>query len=131
MMMLFLACIAVMVAPGLGLEENDAAAEAPSINEGLPPEPSQGFYDYLDNCTANVPAECGLEIVAALLKTEDVSYDCCENLIEMGKDCHDALVETIGTIDTFKSLASELPQRGSEVWNYCANLATAPSPSNY
>ncbi|OVA12400.1 Prolamin-like domain [Macleaya cordata] len=126
-----------MAALGLGSDAADAPSNVIDLgtiptnpHEGLPPEPYPGYYDYLDFCTAKVPVECGGKLVEALLNTNEASYDCCQNLIEMGKDCHDTLVKTIASMEEYKSYASILPQRGSEVWNYCAHVAAAaPTPS--
>ncbi|XP_043696724.1 uncharacterized protein LOC122647367 [Telopea speciosissima] len=112
-------------------EEYVAPAPAPVSEEAeteIPPEPQPGFYDYVKNCVKVIPEKCGQPIVDAIYKNSPLDGYCCHKVVEMGKDCHLALVKVIELVDKNESHVEEISQRGLQVWNHCVSLVS-PSPS--
>ncbi|XP_042496688.1 uncharacterized protein LOC122075649 [Macadamia integrifolia] len=96
----------------------------------LPPEPQPGFYSHLKSCVEVIPVECGQPIVDSIYKDTRLDGYCCQKLVEMGKDCHLALVKVVELVD--KSHEKVISQRGLQVWNQCDSLVVknvSPSPS--
>ncbi|KAL5825537.1 hypothetical protein ACOSQ3_021600 [Xanthoceras sorbifolium] len=54
----------------------------------LPPLPSS-THNFLEQCAAKLPVECGVEIVGTLLGDGILTAFCCSNLVAVGRPCHD------------------------------------------
>ncbi|XP_043694299.1 uncharacterized protein LOC122645010 [Telopea speciosissima] len=118
-----------------------AYLESPD-SEIAPDEAQPGYFEYLDNCTKQIPEECGTNIIGGLFGDVVVSKYCCINLVEMGQDCHFALVKEFGKLKVDKKepyykkieyFKYFLPKTGPGVWNHCVKIVkgidVAPSPS--
>ncbi|XP_043718077.1 protein DOWN-REGULATED IN DIF1 11-like [Telopea speciosissima] len=133
----FLAFKGMVIVPVLA-SRNITPAPAPELDSELPipPEPRPGYYHYLDTCTKHIHDDkCGLEIIKGLDGKGKVSKDCCLQLVEMGYDCHIALVEALGLIAAedadpaypkFEQFNEGLPKTGPEVWNQCVKDTVSP-----
>ncbi|KAM1404893.1 hypothetical protein ACFX2I_013336 [Malus domestica] len=65
-----------------------------------------------------------------LLPNEELTKDCCANLVDIGYDCHQRLVKLILLEATFEGKASEALQKSSQMWNKCVKVVDqADSPS--
>ncbi|KAM0989539.1 hypothetical protein ACFX15_012960 [Malus domestica] len=65
-----------------------------------------------------------------LLPNEELTKDCCANLVDIGYDCHQRLVKLILLEATFEGKASEALQKSSQMWNMCVKVVDqADSPS--
>ncbi|KAL5854644.1 hypothetical protein ACOSQ4_004446 [Xanthoceras sorbifolium] len=54
----------------------------------LPPLPSS-THNFLEQCAAKLPVECGVEIVGTLFGDGTLTASCCSNLVAIGRPCHD------------------------------------------
>ncbi|KAL5756840.1 hypothetical protein ACOSQ2_021586 [Xanthoceras sorbifolium] len=54
----------------------------------LPPLPSS-THNFLEQCAAKLPVECGVEIVGTLFGDGTLTASCCSNLVAVGRPCHD------------------------------------------
>ncbi|KAM1217127.1 hypothetical protein TB2_013129 [Malus domestica] len=65
-----------------------------------------------------------------LLPNEELTKDCCANLVDIGYDCHQRLVKLILLEATFEGKASEALQKSSQMWNKRVKVVDqADSPS--
>ncbi|KAF8412503.1 hypothetical protein HHK36_000468 [Tetracentron sinense] len=150
MVVLFLACGAVSVAPGLALEWSIVPSESigpmgeyddiPPLNASeptfevdvpdaytLPPEPQPGFYKYLESCAIILTEKCGEEIFDKMFENTTMNEDCCYKLVQMGKPCHDELSKMMASLPEYKANAPEIPKKSLEVWNQCVSVASPSS----
>ncbi|KAL5789764.1 hypothetical protein ACOSQ2_004652 [Xanthoceras sorbifolium] len=54
----------------------------------LPPLTSS-THNFLEQCAAKLPVECGVEIVGTLFGDGTLTASCCSNLVAIGRPCHD------------------------------------------
>ena len=59
----------------------------------LPPLPSS-THNFLEQCAAKLPVECGVEIVGTLFGDGTLTASCCSNLVAVGRPCHDVLAKS-------------------------------------
>ncbi|KAL5758661.1 hypothetical protein ACOSP7_021272 [Xanthoceras sorbifolium] len=78
----------------------------------LPPLPSS-THNFLEQCSAKLPVECGVEIVGTLFGDGTLTASCCINLVAVGRPCHDEFLafwqraKRFGTIVRPKNPPSE------------------------
>ncbi|TQD92069.1 hypothetical protein C1H46_022348 [Malus baccata] len=74
---------------------------------------------------------CGQQIFAGIFYcNEELTKDCCANLVDIGYDCHQRLVKLILLEATFEGKASEALLKSSQIWNKCVKVVDqADSPS--
>nr|XP_027067354.1 uncharacterized protein LOC113692955 [Coffea arabica] len=95
-------------------------AGAPSA--GLPEEAyldstPESIQDYIDNCTENVSPICGEEIVGSLFGTRNVSIPCCYQLLNIGMECHTAVVNVFAGLPDVKQGAPIIRANSHKVFN--------------
>ncbi|KAF5186048.1 hypothetical protein FRX31_024365 [Thalictrum thalictroides] len=106
-----------MVVPSLSLE---APSTSPAGSfDAKPPS----FYDFVEKCANKFGTKCPKIGDLIIGKTNVVSVDCCNALINIGKHCHDALLTVLLQVKELKQFSSVIPQRGAWLWNYCANIS--------
>lgn len=88
-------------------------------------EPYPGLFVYLDKCAKRITPNCGKEIFKSVFENGVPSSICCNELIRMGKVCHDKMVEYIAHGPQFQSNLLEYLARGGEVYKGC-NVAAVP-----
>ncbi|KAL5823605.1 hypothetical protein ACOSQ4_021505 [Xanthoceras sorbifolium] len=54
----------------------------------LPLLPSS-THNFLEQCAAKLPVECGVEIVGSLFGDGTLTASCCSSLVAVGRPCHD------------------------------------------
>ncbi|MBA0850120.1 hypothetical protein Goshw_025535 [Gossypium schwendimanii] len=92
----------------------------------IPPEPEPGFYKTIEECIEKMSRECGENIVKAVLEDEEISEQCCVELVHgMGKICHDDLLQFYVSLPQLGFNVTHLNIRGQQVWNIC--ILKAPS----
>ena len=123
MMLLLTACVALLVTPGL-------AFEGPAISsEDLPPEPSPQYREHLHQCALKVTEKCGNEIFySTFFNNVTMTKGCCIELTEMGKRCHDDLVNFLLQAPVLKNNVSEILPRSEHIWNRCVWVAYPLKP---
>ncbi|CAN8321617.1 unnamed protein product [Cochlearia groenlandica] len=116
-------------------------ALAQEVEEDISPSPEQYYagvpaaiYDYgllhdhmttrrvrfLQDCTAKLTSDCGMEITKGLIKDDDtVSEDCCKDILKMGRECHQGLMNFVFSTYELKDLANEILPRSKKIWNQC------------
>ena len=107
-----------------GLAAEDVPSEAPSYDDlgdpQLPPEPSPGYYNFLDQCVKGITPECSKEIFEGMFEdVETLTEPCCSMLLSMGKECHTELVKTLLELPKLKHVASKALIKSEELWNAC------------
>ncbi|KAI4333079.1 hypothetical protein L6164_017929 [Bauhinia variegata] len=90
----------------------------------------------LVKCAEEFSDKCGKEIYDGIFYNADdehksVSLECCKNLEQVGRKCHDELVNTMANNPEFASIKSLIIPRSVDVWNNCAQAVRAPAPSPY
>ncbi|OMP04035.1 hypothetical protein COLO4_10003 [Corchorus olitorius] len=143
LLILFLLATAIMRVPAhkgeiVGDIETDPVVEdkfafppGTEGDEGFDDEPelSPKQLKYLQDCAKKMTPECAKEVFAYMFEDMVVTDQCCELLIKMGEPCHLGLVKTIMVIPEYKANASYAIPRSKQVWNKCAALVGAHSPS--
>ncbi|KAL5857061.1 hypothetical protein ACOSQ3_004519 [Xanthoceras sorbifolium] len=81
----------------------------------LPPLPSS-THNFLEQCAAKLPVECGVEIVGTLFGDGTLTASCCSNLVAIGRPCHDEFLTV--TLPFHKEVDPSIVLAKSEkVWN--------------
>ncbi|XP_027174069.1 protein DOWN-REGULATED IN DIF1 11-like [Coffea eugenioides] len=97
-------------------------AEAPSAEspeEACLDSTPESIQDYIDNCTENVSPICGEEIVGSLFGTRNVSIPCCCQLLNIGMECHAAVVSVFAGLPDVKQGAPIIKANSHKVFNAC------------
>lgn len=109
---------------------NSSSSNFPDV---LPPEPSQGYYRHLRKCADEISPLCAEQIFEGMFySNEELTEDCCANLLHVGYDCHRGLVKLIVLEPTFKGKASEALHKSFQIWSKCVvvvHQADSPSPT--
>ncbi|PIA43566.1 hypothetical protein AQUCO_01900157v1 [Aquilegia coerulea] len=109
---------ALMIVPSFSVE---APLRNPVESVVAPPP---AFFDYVETCAEKFGTKCP-EIGDLLTgKNNIVSEDCCSAIVNIGKQCHDALLTVLLQMDNFKQFSSIISQRDAWLWNYCVNQST-------
>ncbi|KAK8609179.1 hypothetical protein V6N13_025486 [Hibiscus sabdariffa] len=86
----------------------------------FPPEPKPGFYKAIEQCTKKISAACGEMVVKAVLEDQDISKQCCVELVhEFGRSCHEDLLWFYISQPNLGVTATHVFTKGPQVWNSC------------
>lgn len=97
----------------------------------LPPEPTQGYYKFLEDCSRKITLKCGVEVYTSIVGNEKISSDCCVALIMMGHTCHMGLTKLIMEFPEEKAIKSQILPRAEKAWNdYLRPTRGSLSPSS-
>ncbi|KAL5823618.1 hypothetical protein ACOSQ4_021518 [Xanthoceras sorbifolium] len=84
----------------------------------LPLLPSS-THNVLEQCSAKLSVECGVEIVGTLFGDGTLTASCCINLVAIGRPCHDEFLAV--TLPYHKEIdPSRVMAKSEKVWNDCA-----------
>ena len=86
-MVIFFAFTFLLFAPSHQNEVTLSSSPSRSPNA----DPSVELRKFVAKCGANLSSNCGKEIRNALLEIENVSGNCCGELVKMGLFCHKAM----------------------------------------
>lgn len=93
------------------------------------PAPATEDFKSLEECAVKFGA-CGYEVYLFVFEHgRPVSDKCCAKLVQVGKVCHEKLVKYLLSKPGYTGNVSEKLAMGEKVWDYCAFLAPAYSPS--
>ncbi|CAA7013780.1 unnamed protein product [Microthlaspi erraticum] len=80
---------------------------------------------FLRACTEKLLSKCGIEIPEGLVKDKPVSVECCENMMNIGIDCHKGLMDFVFTTYELKDVASEFLPKSKRIWNQCVQTTAS------
>ncbi|GMJ02361.1 hypothetical protein HRI_003905300 [Hibiscus trionum] len=90
------------------------------------PEPELDFYKTIEECSKNISDQCGKIIVEAVLEDQDISKQCCVELVHgIGKLCHENILRFYVSLPDMGVSATHVYTRGAQVWNTCAFKAAS------
>lgn len=96
----------------------------------ISPAPAENDpYVPLEKCAAKLTPACGDEIFAGVFGNGKVTEHCCYKLVEMGKPCHDRLVEWMLSIPDFREDAPKILSNSAKIWYHCIRVVTGVAPS--
>lgn len=82
-------------------------------------------------CKKVVDKECGNDLHSYVFGGEEgiVSLDCCVQLVEMGKDCHESFLSANlkSPIFDYKTNISKILERNSKIWEQCSSIVKGKS----
>ncbi|KAM7472870.1 hypothetical protein LguiA_011053 [Lonicera macranthoides] len=123
----------LFAAPSISVEAPTEAYEAPSPDEQYAQNLPKSFKEFVTECAKKMATHCSEEVVISLFNATKVSDHCCQKLVEMGYDCHIALVKIFVGLPEAKGYKSTILENGDKVYNECElvvkNKPIAPSPS--
>ncbi|CAJ1960309.1 unnamed protein product [Sphenostylis stenocarpa] len=113
LIMMFMAIATSSVKPCLSYEVFDPF-------EG-PISPMTSFEKLLTDCILKLHPPCdNLYMFGTIFfYNETISKDCCSNIREMGKQCHDTLTTYILNLPKSKAKKTLILQRSKQVWKEC------------
>ncbi|KAK9750302.1 hypothetical protein RND81_02G185800 [Saponaria officinalis] len=81
-------------------------------------------------CENGLGVKCGDGIYQNVFEIgNEVSKECCDRLLSVGKDCHDLLTEITIVYKRFTMKeAREIWHKNDKVWEQCENIGSAPNP---
>ncbi|KAM1519942.1 hypothetical protein ACFX15_022202 [Malus domestica] len=111
----------------------DISSSSSNFPDVLPPEPSQGYYRHLRKWADEISPLCAEQIFEGMFySNEELTEDCCANLLHVGYECHRVLVKLILLEPTFKGKASEALHKSFQIWSKCVvvvHQTDSPSPT--
>ncbi|KAK9733143.1 hypothetical protein RND81_04G046600 [Saponaria officinalis] len=83
--------------------------------------PSPSSPDELQKCESGLGATCGVSIYQYIFEDRvNISKECCNRLLTVGKDCHDLLTQvTIVYKRLPEKQAKESHRKNNKVWELC------------
>lgn len=97
----------------------------PSFESDYAPSPlSSSYQKHLEICAVNLFPSCGEDIFYSVFYgNRTLTSDCCDNLVnDVGKRCHNDLINNLLESPTFKTNRIQILHRSEEVWNDCLVL---------
>lgn len=101
----------------------------------LAPEPSSGrgednsgediipqeFLGYLEECLKKLGGECGPLLFTNIFvgHKNEISTSCCEKLVDMGKECHDTITDSVISRPEFSGNETLYETRAADAWKMC------------
>ncbi|XP_021908781.1 uncharacterized protein LOC110822859 [Carica papaya] len=76
------------------------------------------YSDFVDDCFTRFDFNCEKQVFEDAPARGHVSKDCCLKLIELGKDCHDALTESF-TVTDENITRAQFEAKSKETWDKC------------
>ena len=120
-----------VLASGVFLSSPTQAIRTSEQDFGLAFEPSSDngednipidLRHYLDECIKKIGAECGPVFFTRTFigKKNVIPASCCQKLLDMGEECHNALTESVISRPEFRANATLYETRAVDVWNMCS-----------
>ena len=143
--MCLVVCVAVLqffiLMPVLG--SSSSLNDSPTIAQTSKPSTTTflPLNRYLKNCSDKIRGECKKLLFDALFArktgvdhdcigaenfSQGISRQCCQDLVKMGKDCHEAYIKTITSLKRYEKYTKLVIQNGEENWNKCARESATP-----
>jgi len=112
-LMMFMAIGNSLVKPCLSYEDFDPY-------EG-PISPMSSYEKLLTDCILKLHPPCDdLYMYGTIFfDNETISKNCCNNIREVGKQCHDALTTYFINLPKSKGKKAQILRRSKEIWNEC------------
>lgn len=108
-------------AHGFRVSEQDfAPAPEPSSRSGEDIIP-QEFLGYLEECLKKLGGECGPVLFTKIFvgHKNEISTNCCEKLVDMGKECHDTITDSVISRPEFSGNETLYETRAADAWKMC------------
>lgn len=76
----------------------------------------------LNRCLSGVTEDCEFVIAVWMMFGEALppSEECCSRLADMGRECHDLLVDWLLETGEYKGEPADVISRSNELWEFCA-----------
>ncbi|KAL3643899.1 hypothetical protein CASFOL_011831 [Castilleja foliolosa] len=99
----------------------------PSEDKDYPRLPERryrpNYREFLEGCARKVTEKCAKEVVYSIFeKRKEVDKKCCMRLVNMGKECHDALVEALDNLGKYEKKRKEVKENSGRVWKHCEEI---------
>ncbi|KAM7252603.1 hypothetical protein ACFE04_008112 [Oxalis oulophora] len=80
----------------------------------------------IEECVKRISEDCANSIYGNIFlhNKEVISTNCCEQLVSLGKECHDTLVNDILKSPEAKGKKSTFLRNSLNVWNHCVKAIT-------
>lgn len=90
---------------------------------------SAGASKDMETCVKQLDEACGKEILLRVFFNDgNPSADCCMQLVEMGKPCHDKLVKATVSSPQYRKNSKAILERSQRTWSECLFEAKSSSP---
>ena len=102
-------------------EQDFGLAFEPSSDNGEDIIPIE-LRHYLDECLKKIGEECGPVFFTRIIigNKNVIPASCCQKLLDMGEECHNALTESVISRPEFRANATLYETRAVDVWNMCS-----------
>ncbi|CAN8288178.1 unnamed protein product [Cochlearia groenlandica] len=74
---------------------------------------------FLQHCSDKLSSKCGMEMTKGLIKNKPVSENCCEEILKLGRDCHEGLMNFVFSTYELKDIRNVILPRSKMIWNQC------------
>ncbi|XWS27261.1 hypothetical protein CRYUN_Cryun26dG0099600 [Craigia yunnanensis] len=129
-------CGVAIISPALAYNHVDVGDISPSAvltDDNVASSQSleaEQFEDLYKRCAVILGDDCEDEIFDLIFRNDTliltdkdvelVSKDCCGKLVNMGRHCHDQLINVISQTTEFSTNSSATLPRSSQVWDLCS-----------
>ncbi|KAL3739100.1 hypothetical protein ACJRO7_020492 [Eucalyptus globulus] len=86
----------------------------------------------IETCVRHLDERCGKEILLRVFFNDaNPSVDCCMEITEMGKACHEKIVSlTLSSSPLYQKNSKAILGRSQSTWNHCLSTVRSSSPHN-
>ncbi|XP_010462150.1 PREDICTED: uncharacterized protein LOC104742797 [Camelina sativa] len=81
--------------------------------------------NFLKHCSDKMSSKCGVEMTKGLIHDKPVSEECCENILKIGRDCHEGLMNFVSATYELKDVANKILPKSKMMWNKCVQTTAA------
>ncbi|KAL6320126.1 hypothetical protein AAG906_004635 [Vitis piasezkii] len=119
-----LATGAFLASPGLAFEANEQDLALPPESSSSDDEDllsSKDIHSYLVHCRNKIGPKCGPLFFRLIFlgESSDMFTSCCEQLINIGVGCHNALTNSISLRPEFSDKGPLYHKNRVHVWRFC------------
>ncbi|VVB00387.1 unnamed protein product [Arabis nemorensis] len=80
---------------------------------------------FLQDCSDKLSSKCGIEMTEGLVNDKAVSEECCKDILKIGRECHEGLMNLVFSTYELKDIANEILPRSKRIWNQCVQTTAA------
>lgn len=122
-----LACGVFLLTPaqafGTSEQEFDLISKRSSNNNEDIIVPGEKLLHKLDACIKELGENCGSKFFRRIFigQKHEIPASCCQKLVDMGKECHDTITDSIISRPEFIGKANLYERRAENAWNMCSD----------
>ncbi|KAK4742203.1 hypothetical protein SAY87_000204 [Trapa incisa] len=116
--------VVVLAMFGAAVMVVEGRSNYPWEGEELPPEPRQGWNEFVMDCAKRLTNGCDRQLYDFIFRRrEELEINCCYKVTAMGETCYEAISYTMSRIKRFEPWKGHIYVRSMEGYEDCVRRA--------